>query len=126
MTIDEIRERIAISMDTKCDYQWSCILDNTNPAHCGFRDLGFQLATNDVWVEIPKKTFTFQKGALSFTARLGSSNERDGVDVKVRKTVSGSGTFDFDGSFDIQVIDFKINEGIDLVQLGGVVIVDFV
>ena len=114
MTIDEIREQIATAMDMTCDEQWSSILDNTTPGHYGFWDLEFYVPIQNIWVEIPNKTFTFRGGKLSFTARLGSSREEDGVDHKVSKVVSGSGTFDFDGSTNIKVIDFKINEDIDL------------
>ncbi len=116
MTIDEIRERIAISLDMKCDAHWFSVLDDTSPGHYGVEDLEFQLATKDIWVDIPKKTFTFKDGTLSFSARLGSSREEDGVDMKFRKAVSGSGTFDFEGARDVEVLEFKINEKIDLLE----------
>jgi hypothetical protein len=119
MTIDEIREQIAISLNMKCDDLWSVILDNTTPGHYGFEGLECQVAIEDIWVEIPKKTFTFKNGTLSFLARLGSSSEKDGVDVKVRRTVSGSGTFDFEDTRDIKVLDFQINEEIDLYEGGA-------
>ena len=114
MTIDQIREQIATAMDMTSNDHWSNILDNTTPGHYGFWDLEFYLPIENIWVKIPDKTFSFRGGALSFTARLGSSREEDGVDHKVRKVVSGSGTFYFDGSTNIKVTDFKINEQIDL------------
>jgi hypothetical protein len=114
MSIDEIKDRIATAMNIHCDERWWSILDDTTPGHYGVEDLEFQIELADIWVNIPQKTFTFKKGILSFSARLGSSKADDSVDVNVRKRVSGSGTFDFDSAQGIKVLGFTINEEIDL------------
>ena len=116
MSIDEIREQIAISLDVRCYDTWGNILDDTNPGHYGLDDVEFQIAINDIWVDIPKKAFTFKDGTLSFSARLGASSERDGVDMSFEKVVSGSGTFEFPRAGGINVLGFKINEKIDLFE----------
>jgi hypothetical protein len=116
MTIDEIREQIATSLNIHCDEKWFSILDDTTPGHYGVEDLKFELAIDDIWVDIPKKTFFFKDGTLSFSARLGSSREEDGVDMDFSKVVSGFGKFDFEGCRDVKVLEFKINEKIDLFE----------
>jgi len=116
MTIDQIREQIAISLGMHCDEKWFGILDDAEPGHYGVENLEFQLAIQDIWVVIQEKTFTFKDGTLSFSAQLGASNEQHGVVKKHSKNVSGSGTFDFEGARGVKVLEFKINEKIDLFE----------
>jgi hypothetical protein len=117
MNIDQIREQIAISLSSlniHTHEKWLGILDDTTPGHYGVEVLKFELAKTDIWVDIPKKIFTFKNGTLSFSARLGSSREEDAVDMPFDKVVSGSGTLDFGSAEGVKVLDFKINEKIDL------------
>lgn len=114
MTIDEIREQIATAMNKRCDEIWFRVLDNTTPGHYGVEDIGFLIDMKDVWVDVPAKMFTFRKGTLSFSARLGSSREEDGMDGTFKKLVSGSGKFEFVQGDAITVRDFQINETLDL------------
>lgn len=65
---------------------------------------------------MPAKRFYFKNGTLSFSARLGSSREEDGVDINFSKVVSGLGTFDWDTSGNITVDTLEINEEIDLME----------
>jgi hypothetical protein len=116
MTIDEIKEQIATSLDACCDEQWFSILDHTTPGHYGVEDLSFRLASKDLWIDVPQKAFYFKNGTLSFSARLGSSREEDAIDINHSQLVSGLGTFDFDASGDITVGDLEINEEIDLLE----------
>ena len=116
MSIDKIREQIATSMDVDGIETWWSILDDTTPGHYGVDDVEFQIDINDIWVDIPKKTFTFKDGTLSFSARLGASSERDGVDMHFEKTVFGSGKFEFSSAGCVKVLDFKINEKIYLFE----------
>ena len=119
MTIDEIKEQITTALDAYCDEQWFSILDHTSPGHYGAEDIGFTVAQKDVWVDVPARRFSFKNGTLSFLARLGSSREEDGVDVKFSKVVSGLGTFDFaSSSSEIIVGELAINEHLDLYEDG--------
>jgi hypothetical protein len=116
VTLDEIKEQIARSLDAYCDEQWFSILDNTTPGHYGVENLSFRLASKDLWVDVPQKAFFFKNGARSFSARLGSSREEDGLDINFSKLVPGLGTFDFNASGDITIADLEINEKIDLLE----------
>lgn len=114
MTFDQIREEIAIAMNMNCAEHWFGILDHTDPGHYGVEIPEFEIAITDIWVNIPAKTFTFKRGTLSFGARLGSSREEDGADMDFSLTVSGEGKFRFVGSNKIEVLEFGINESLDL------------
>ncbi len=116
MTFDEIKEKIAIALNHKCNENWANILDDTTPGHYGFWDLEFDIALKDIWVEIQKRTFTFQNASLSFTAQLGSSNPDDGIEMPTTRTVSGAGKFEFSDNGEIEVLEFKINEQIDFFE----------
>lgn len=114
MNIDNIREKIAEAMNMCCDDIWFGILDNTTPGHYGVEEINFQIDIKDIRVDVPAKKFTFRNGTLSFTARLGSSREEDGMDGNFRKCVSGSGEFEFNKDSVITVREFEINENLDL------------
>ncbi|MEJ1973200.1 MAG: hypothetical protein WDM96_12285 [Lacunisphaera sp.] len=114
MTIDEIREQIAISMDMHGTEIWFGVLDHTDPGHYGVEDVEFQIDPKDIWVDIPTKAFTFKKGTLSFSARLMST--RDGLDKDCSFTVSGSGKFEFAAAGKIDATEFRINEQLDLID----------
>ncbi|MFZ4777232.1 MAG: hypothetical protein ACOYM3_17835 [Terrimicrobiaceae bacterium] len=116
MTIGEVCEGIATALDMNCLELWADILNNTIPGHYGFEDLEFMVAISDIWVTVPERTFTFRNGLLSFVARIGSSGEEGGVDMNVRKTLSGSGSFDFDGQNKVRVKCLQVNEPIDLYE----------
>jgi len=116
MDYNEIKDRIATAMHYHAN--WFDLLDDTTPGHYGVDDVEFDVALADIWVDIPKRTFTFKNGTLSFTARLLSSNEDDGVDLDVRKAVSGTGNFEFLEGRQIDVPDFEIQQHIDLLEDG--------
>jgi hypothetical protein len=101
-------------MNLNSDELWADILDSTTPGHYGFDDVEFDIDLKDIWVDIQKGTFSFKRGWLSFSARMGASSERDGVDVKCRNVVSGDGRFEFATANTIKVLAFTINEPIDL------------
>ena len=116
MKNDEIRERIATALDMDCDEIWFGILDNATPGHYGVEDLSVRVAKNDIQLNMPERTFTFKEAALSFSARLMSSREEDGVDIDFKKVVSGAGAFDFNQTGGIQVEKFAINEEIEFFE----------
>lgn len=114
MTIDEMREGIAIAMNTRCAEQWFSILDNTDPGHYGAEIPEFAIDITDIWVNVQERTFTFKQGTLSFGCRLGSSREEDGVDMDFSLPVSGEGEFRFSDARTVEVVRFSINESLDL------------
>ena len=115
MSFNEMREQIANSMAVHSLENWWRILENTNPGNYGVDDVEFQIDTNDIWVSLQARTFTFRNGTLSFSARLLSSNDRDGVDMNFERLLSGSGTFEFQDG-EIKVLGFSINEDIELFE----------
>ncbi len=112
MSLDEIKAKVATALDG-CD-EWFSVLDHTTPGHYGVDDLSFRVASRDLWVEVPSKKFYFEKGALSFVARLGASREEDSVDARVSKVVSGSGSFRLTAVDDVEIDHIEINEHISL------------
>ena len=64
MKIDEIREAIAIAMDMNCHDLWCGVLDDTTPGHYGVDSIEFQIDFTDIWVDIPKKTFSFKEESV--------------------------------------------------------------
>jgi len=70
---------------------------------------------NDICVDVPNRTFTFKNLELSFSARLGGSNLKNGYDQTFHFKLSGSGSFKFkNGSQSIQVEEIDVDEGEDL------------
>lgn len=116
MDIDLIREKLA---DKLCSAEecinWMDILQDTSPGNYGVEDVEVLGSMKDIWVDIPKKTFTFKNTNLSFSARLGGSSDKNGYDESFTKVVSGYGKFDFAiAGQDINIIEFSINEEIEL------------
>ena len=58
MTIDEIRNQIVTEMSSN-DVLWFSVLEETSPGHYGVDDIQFSIGSNDIWVDVPKKTYTF-------------------------------------------------------------------
>jgi hypothetical protein len=90
------------------------ILQNTSPSNYGVEDIKTDAGADDIWVDIPKRTFTIKNVELMFSARLGGSNERNGYDAYFSKIISGDGQFDFNVGNDIEIIALSINEDLDL------------
>ncbi len=73
------------------------------------------MSIQGIWVEVPKRTFTFKNAELSFSARLGGSSERNGYDQKFSEVVSGQGQFEFvRNTNDVKITEIEINESLDL------------
>jgi len=115
MSIDTIREAIADKLSNNEYETWAGLLEDTNPAHYGVEDINVGIGFNDIWVDIPKKNFTFKNVELSFSLRLGGSSDKNGYDEEFTKTVSGHGEFEFSkNDSGVVVRSFGINEYIDL------------
>jgi hypothetical protein len=116
MEINLIREKIVEKLSSLEEYDnWVNILQDTNPANYGVDAIEVHVEINDIWVDIPKKTFTFKNANLTFYARLGGSNDENGYDQNFDKVVSGYGEFRFTkNSQDIDIIEFYINEDLQL------------
>lgn len=113
MEIEEMRETI---LDKLGVYPWEMDVEiETSPGNYGLEDIHIGTTTKNIWVEVPKRTFTFQ-GELSFTARLGASG-KSGYSENFRKKVTGAGRFDFvKNSPDLMISDVQINEEFELYE----------
>ena len=111
--LDEIRDQIVSSMNMNSDEIWWKILDDTNPAHYGVEDISFYVDINDVWVNVPERTFTFKEGSLSFYARLGASKGDHSADMKFTLLLSGEGEFEFKNG-EAAATNFRVNGNFDL------------
>lgn len=116
MDINKIRECISDKLSSVVTHElWGDILQETSPGNYGFEVDSVSVGKNDIWVEIPERTFSFKNLNLQFSARLGASNERDGYDENFEFILSGSGTFSFEkGSQDINVEGVVIKEDLEL------------
>jgi len=118
MHIDEIRERLADKLSSAEEIvNWIDLLQDTSPGHYGIEDVDIDVSSKDIWVDVPKRQFTFKNANVSFSARLGASSDEHGYDDNFTKTVTGQGQFDFsNGSKDITVTNFSINEHLELYE----------
>jgi len=97
MDINDIRTSISNKLYSVETHElWDDILQETSPANYGFEVDVVSVDKQDVWVDVPNRTFTFKNLDLSFSVRLGASNDRDGYDEDFQFKLSGSGTFSFD------------------------------
>ena len=116
MEIDLIRQKLVDKLNSTETYdEWIDILQDTNPANYGVEDVEISIDYKDIWVAVRENTFTFKNAELIFSARLGGSSEESGYDSNFRIAISGNGQFEFiSKSQDIKIIDFSINEHLEL------------
>jgi hypothetical protein len=93
MEIDEIRELLA--NEIAYNNAWAEKLSDTDPGIYGVEDWDVSISKENIWVDIPSKTYTFKNVNFSFDVQLGSSNADDGVKMSFTKIGKGQGTFTF-------------------------------
>ena len=113
MKISEINDEIATGVCAAYS-RWLEILENTTPGHYGVNDCDVDVHPKDIYSDVPNGCFTFKNATLSFSVRLGGSSDESGFDVKCKKVVSGEGSFKFENAKKIKVLDFSINEELDI------------
>ena len=120
MDINDIRNRISEKLSSVETHElWDDILPNTNPANYGFEVDCVSIEKEDIWVDVPSRTFTYKNLDLQFSTRLVSSNLNDGYDKDSTFKLSGSGRFGFiKGSQDIVIEGININDNEDLELYG--------
>lgn len=116
MEINVIREKLVDKLTTSdINDKWIDILQNTNPGNYGVENIEISVDFNDIWVDVPEKTFSFKNAELIFSARLGGSSDKNGYDANFKIEISGSGQFEFTNkSKDVNIVYFSINEHLDL------------
>ncbi|MGK7390616.1 MAG: hypothetical protein ACNS60_09695 [Candidatus Cyclobacteriaceae bacterium M2_1C_046] len=102
MELDEIREKLAIKISQQPEV-WDHELTDTNPNNYGASYWHVDLDYNNLYVDIPNKTFNFKDALFQFTVRLGAS-KKDGFDQTFTKFASGKGEFEFEnGNNDVKI-----------------------
>lgn len=113
MQISEIQEKLseAISMSNET---WGELLTDTEPGNYGANYWEVQLKAQDVWVDIPKRKYSFKNALFSFDVRLGGSSDESGSDMSFSKVAKGDGEFDFGDNEKIIINELNIKVDLDL------------
>ena len=116
MEINLMREKLTdIICSNELFDNWVNILQYTNPGNYGVEDIQINVDSKNIWVNIQERTFTFKNAEISFSARLGGSNEKNGYDANFNKNLSGKGQFEFvRNSEKLRITEIEINESLDL------------
>ncbi len=112
MTLDTIREKVAEQLHYH--EEWLNKLDDTEPGHYGVKDHEVEVSADDIFVNIPQRSFEFKNAQFSFTLNLMDTS--DGIPHKGLEVANGSGTFSFSGenNDEIQIEDLELEVDLDL------------
>jgi len=93
MHIKFIKQKLARQVADSTE--WLDKLSDAEPGIYGLEDWDVEISEDDVYVNIPERTFFFNDVSFSFNVQLGSSNHEDGFSSDFQRTVAGQGTFEF-------------------------------
>ncbi|MDW3191266.1 MAG: hypothetical protein R8G66_02845 [Cytophagales bacterium] len=110
MTLETIREKVAEQLQYHSS--WLDKLNETEPGNYGVNDSEVELSSDDVFVNIPQRTFEFKNAQFNFDVELVSS--KDGYSHKSSKVANGRGTFVFIEQNGIKIEDVEIDVDLDL------------
>lgn len=113
MELDEIREQLAKIISTDQSI-WDNVLDNTTPGHYGCDNWEAEIDYNDIFVNIPNRTFTINTGSFSAELVMGSSKGDSSFNESYNKTFSATGEFDFKNSKEINITEINIDIDSDI------------
>lgn len=108
MHIDEIREKIAEAISTDMGI-WDDVLNDTTPGNYGCDHWEAEIDFNDIFVDIPAKTFNVKNGNFSADLVMGASKGDTSFNESFNKSFSASGTFDFKNAKEIVITDISID-----------------
>ena len=112
MHIDEIREQLANNI--AMDMVWDEKTNDTNPGNYGCNDVEAQLSAEDIFVDIPNKTFSFENAQYSFSARIGGSRDEDSHMFPFNTIAKGEGTFVFKDKSTVEIDEIQVYADLDL------------
>jgi len=112
MDIEKIKEKLAIEI-SKSD-KWLDKLNDTNPGHYGVEDWDVKISVDNIWVDIPNRTFNFNKVTFDFELQIGGSSKESGFKSSFSKVAKGQGAFKFNNSIDISINEIEIEFDMDL------------
>ena len=111
MDIEKMREKLAIEISQS--EEWVDKLNDSNPGHYGVEDWDVVISNDNIWVDIPQRSFTFKGVTFDFTVQIGSSNKDDGSEMSFSKIASGQGVFEFKDD-DITIEELNLQFDLDL------------
>jgi len=115
MTLEGIRSDLMEQLTMDIDL-WADELDNTTPGHYGIDNWQVIIESDSYFnVDIPKRTFSFNKVIFRATLRLGGSNDESGFDHSFNEFASGTGTFEFiEDNNKVQISELTIDMNLDI------------
>jgi len=114
--IGRLKENLIEALHAHDHYHLLDALNDTETGHYGVDDVELCVDHENLDLDRAFRRFTFRKARFTFNARLGSSREEDGIDMPIAKEISGEGTYDPDSKGRVSIIEFKINERLDLID----------
>lgn len=114
MEIEEMREKLSIEISNNSQEKWGELLTDTQPGNHGINYWEVELLSKDIWVEIPKREFSFKNARFSFEVRLWGSSDESGSDMSFSKVAKGIGKFEFGDNNSILVKELEIQVDLDL------------
>jgi|SRR6218665_588185 len=113
MQIDKIREQIAELISSDIDV-WNDVLNNTSPGNYGCDHWEAEIDYNDIFVNIPERSFTVKNGNFSADLIMGSSKGDSSFNESYSKSFSAKGKFDFKNSDDLIIDEIEIDIDSDI------------
>lgn len=112
MHIDKIREKLAEEISNDMEI-WNDVLNDTSPGNYGCDHWEVEIDFNDIFVDIPKRSFSVKSGSFSADLVMGSSKGDSSFNTSYSKPFSAVGKFDFDGD-SIKITDIDIDISSDI------------
>lgn len=112
--IDLFRYQLAtqIAIDSEL---WDEVIDNTSPHNYGITDWDASVDYEDIFIDIPNKTFKVKNGSFYAGLIMNSSKGDDSANVRYSKPFTAEGTFEIkDGKAIIQEFNVKIDHSVYL------------
>ena len=113
MQIDDIREQIAELISNDIDV-WNDVLNNTSPGNYGCDHWEAEIDYNEIFVNIPERTFTVKNGHFKADLIMGSSKGDSSFNESYSKPFSAKGKFDFKDSVKLNIEEIEIDIDSDI------------
>lgn len=113
MQLDDIREQIAELISNDIDV-WNDVLNDTSPGNYGCDHWDAEIDYNDLFVNIPERTFTVKNGHFTADLVMGSSKGDSSFNESYSKPFSAKGKFDFKNSDELIIEEIEIDIDSDI------------
>ncbi|NAY92960.1 hypothetical protein GTQ34_13635 [Muricauda sp. JGD-17] len=113
MILDEIREQLANKIMIDLDV-WNDVLNDTTPGNYGCNHWDASVDYQDIYVNIPERTFVVNSGSFSANLVMGASKGEHSFNENYSKPFSANGKFDFKNSKEIIITEISIDIDSDI------------